>query len=376
MDDWLAEAGAPDERAAPRRVVRARGADSQVVAELAELARRRERPALVVGAGADDAETWEALVALAERLVCPVWQESFSSRAGFPQDHPLFAGHLPADRIRLRETLAPHDVVLAVGSPVFRQYPFDPRAVRECGNASSRWSAATGRGSPQHRRPRAPGGARRRCAPSSRASCPRARARRPAARAARAARSAGGGRAAARGHVFAAMAERIPRDAIVIEESPSSRPELLERLPARESLGFISPAMGGLGFALPAATGCAWRCPTGRSSRSSATAPPCTPSRRSGAPRSYRAGALFVDPLQRRLRDHGPPRRAGRRHAAVAGLRGRRRGLARAFGCPARRVSEHDELLAALDEVLPGLGGRDEPLLLEVAVAPDSTFAP
>ena len=99
-------------------------------AELAELLGGASSPALVVGAGADDPETWKALVALAERLGCPVWQESFSARAGFPQDHPLFAGHLPADRIRLRETLAPHDVVLAVGAPVFRQYPFDPRAVR------------------------------------------------------------------------------------------------------------------------------------------------------------------------------------------------------------------------------------------------------
>ena len=44
-------------------------------------------------------------------------------------------------------------------------------------------------------------------------------------------------------------------NAIVIEESPSSRPELITRLPARESLGYLSPAMGGLGFALPAATG-------------------------------------------------------------------------------------------------------------------------
>ena len=41
----------------------------------------------------------------------------------------------------------------------------------------------------------------------------------------------------------------------MIEESPSSRPELIIRLPARESLGYLSPAMGGLGFALPAATG-------------------------------------------------------------------------------------------------------------------------
>ena len=39
------------------------------------------------------------------------------------------------------------------------------------------------------------------------------------------------------GHVFAAIADRLPRNGIVIEESPSSRPELLVRLPARESLG-------------------------------------------------------------------------------------------------------------------------------------------
>ncbi len=57
------------------------------------------------------------------------------------------------------------------------------------------------------------------------------------------------------GHVFAALAERLPRNAIVIEESPSTRPELIVRLPARESLGALSPAMGGLGFALPAAIG-------------------------------------------------------------------------------------------------------------------------
>ncbi len=45
------------------------------------------------------------------------------------------------------------------------------------------------------------------------------------------------------------------KDAIVLEEAPSNRPELLARLPARDNLGLISPAMGGLGFAMPAAIG-------------------------------------------------------------------------------------------------------------------------
>ena len=51
-------------------------------------------------------------------------------------------------------------------------------------------------------------------------------------------------------------------------------------------------------------------------------------------------------------------------------------GMARALGCDARRVDEHGELLAALDEVLPGLAGRTTPLLLEVIVEPDPDFDP
>jgi benzoylformate decarboxylase len=51
-------------------------------------------------------------------------------------------------------------------------------------------------------------------------------------------------------------------------------------------------------------------------------------------------------------------------------------GLARSFGCPARRVATYDGLVETLDEVLPGLAGRDEPLLLEIVVAPDSSFHP
>jgi benzoylformate decarboxylase len=44
--------------------------------------------------------------------------------------------------------------------------------------------------------------------------------------------------------------------------------------------------------------------------------------------------------------------------------------IAEGFGCPARRISTHDELIAALDELMPTLAEREAPLLLEVAVAP------
>jgi benzoylformate decarboxylase len=43
-------------------------------------------------------------------------------------------------------------------------------------------------------------------------------------------------------------------------------------------------------------------------------------------------------------------------------------GIARCLGCPSIRVQTHDELLRTLDDVLPGLAGRREPLVVEVAL--------
>jgi benzoylformate decarboxylase len=50
--------------------------------------------------------------------------------------------------------------------------------------------------------------------------------------------------------------------------------------------------------------------------------------------------------------------------------------VARGLGCPARRVESHDDLLAQLDDAVPTLAARREPLLLEVVVEPDPVFAP
>jgi benzoylformate decarboxylase len=48
--------------------------------------------------------------------------------------------------------------------------------------------------------------------------------------------------------------------------------------------------------------------------------------------------------------------------------------IARSFGCEARRVVTHDELVAALDEVVPTLADRTTPILLDVAVTKSATF--
>jgi benzoylformate decarboxylase len=76
IGDWLQEA---DELAAgsPASIVRSRAVAPADVAPLAELLAEASSPAFVVGAGADSRDGWDAVVALAERLRCPVWQEPF-----------------------------------------------------------------------------------------------------------------------------------------------------------------------------------------------------------------------------------------------------------------------------------------------------------
>jgi benzoylformate decarboxylase len=176
--------------------------------------------------------------------------------------------------------------------------------------------------------------------------------------------------------VFAALAERLPPETVLVEETPSNRPELHARIPARTPLGFLSAAMGGLGFALPAATGV----------RMAQRGRPVVAVVGDGSAlygiqalwsaAHYGVGVLFVvlanggyaimDLLA--ARHGGEPPWPGF-DVDVAGL-------ARAFGCPARLVAEHDELLAALDDVVPTLAARREPLLLEVVVEPDESFEP
>jgi benzoylformate decarboxylase len=376
MDDWSAAADEERELPAATRVMRARAADPAALAELAALLAGAKAPVLVVGAGASDPETWRGLVALAERLRCPVWQESFGARAGFPQDHPHFAGHLPADRVRLRETLAPHDLVLVVGTSAFRQYPYVEGPFARPG---TRVAVVSSDPAEAHRSPAdlavlaSPAtvcAELARLVPAREGPAPTSFVR-PAPP-----EPPAGDEPLRAGHVLAAMAERLPRNAILIEETPSNRPELCARIPAREPLGFLSAAMGGLGFALPAAVGLRMARPEVPVAAIVGDGSSLYGIQALWSAAHYRAGALFVilsnggyavmDRLVEQRGSKGPWPGFG---VDVAGM-------SRALGCPARTITEHGDLLQTLDEVLPGLQDRSEPLLLEVAVAPDTSFAP
>jgi benzoylformate decarboxylase len=376
MDDWSAPVEAEREDAAPARVVRAAAADPAAIAALAEFLSDARAPALVVGAGADSREAWAAVSELAERLVAPVFQESFGARAGFPQDHRLYAGVLPADRPRLREKLAPHDAVLVVGAPVFRQSPYASGRLTEAG---TRIAVVGDNPDEVHRSPAElavlapPAAVCRELAERvpAREAAPPEPFRPPPAPAPPAA-----GEPLQAGHVLAALAERLPRDAIVVEEAPVDRPEIHERLLAREPLGYLSAAMGGLGFALSGATGVRMALPERPVVAVVGDGSALYGIQALWSAAHYRAGVLFV------ILSNGGYAimdRLAERHGAAGpwpGFDVDIAALARAQGCAAERIEEHSALLETLDEVVPELATREEPLLLDVAIAPTATFAP
>ena len=288
MDDWLQDADPEREDASAGRVLRARAVDDAAVDELAAFLESGRSPALVVGAGADEPETWEALVELAERLVAPVFQESFGARAGFPQDHRLFAGFLPgrsptpagapgavrrrprgrsgrvppvavdaraaSPRTGTRLALVSDDPAEVHRSPVELAVLAPPAAAasgaRRAGCRSgtpTRRSSSGPRLRPPRRARRAadgePRAGRARGAPAGGGDRPRGGARRPA---------------------------RDPR--------PAARPRVRSASSA--------PPWAASASACPRRPGCAWRCRTGPWSRCSGTAHRSTASRGSGAPRT------------------------------------------------------------------------------------------
>ena len=100
--------------------------DPERLREFAEVIRHASNPVLIYGAAIARGNGWKQAVALAEALNAPVWAAPSSERVPFPEDDPLYVGGLPFAMGPLSDKLAGHDVVLVVGAPVFRYYPYVP----------------------------------------------------------------------------------------------------------------------------------------------------------------------------------------------------------------------------------------------------------
>src|SRR4051794_19488434 len=173
-------------------------------------------------------------------------------------------------------------------------------------------------------------------------------------------------------HLMAALAARIPAETVVVEETPSSRPDLHRLLPARAPLGFLSAAMGGLGFALPAAIGVRMAAPRRPVVAVVGDGSALYQVQALWSAAHYGVGVLVVVLANGR---YAIMDRLAEGHAGDAPWPAfpeiRLAAVAAGLGCPSLAVVDAAALQRVLDDVVPGLARRTEPLLVEVAVEAD-----
>ncbi|MEO3825043.1 benzoylformate decarboxylase [Actinomadura sp. B10D3] len=365
-DDWDRPA-----RPVPHRELRTGfTAPPAVLQEVAGALNEAANPVLIVGAGVDDEGALPGVVSLAERIGAPVWISPLSGRSGFPEDHPLFRGFLPPVRDQLSRRLEDHDVILALGTPIFTYHVhsegrFIPDGSRlfhlDCDPAQAAWApvgtsvlttidaAVSGlldlvdkadRPLPEPRVPLAKPQAADPIDPA---------------------------------FVVETLKERMPEDAVVVEEVPSYREMFHARLPITRSGGFLTTGSGALGWGLPVAVG---RALTGSGERVVCVI--------GDGSIMYSVQGLWTAAQHRvpmtvivlNNQGYGAVKALGRRidletvpgtdlpgidFVEVAG----------GLGCPGRTVTTAAELDAAMAEGL----GHDGPFLIDVRVTPDDTAA-
>jgi benzoylformate decarboxylase len=249
VDDW----DRPCALLASRRVSRVVAGDPGLLQEAAAALANARQPVMVVGAGVARDDAWDESIALAEQLEAAVWVSPMSSRNSFPENHRLFAGFLPADRSAIVARLTGSDLILALGAPVFTyhveghgphvpqgaeliQLTDDPAAAAWCAVGTSIVTnlklgvAALLAHAPVSVR------APRRLSRSLTALAPER---------------------LTDAYLLQQIAALRPAGSIVVEEAPSARGAMHERLPMNERESFFTCASGGLGHGLPAAVGVA-----------------------------------------------------------------------------------------------------------------------
>jgi benzoylformate decarboxylase len=209
-----------------------------------------ERPALVIGSGVANAGGWHEAVRLAEKAGCAVWAAPYAARETFPEDHPQFAGFLPAWRDTLRKLLDPYDAILVAGAPVFTWHvegsgPHFPGHAKLMALSDDPQHLAALPGG---------GGVLGNVAEGLALLAERANAR---AYAGKPRTFDDPAPAMTAKYVLKRVAALRPADAVIVEEAPTARGPEHDVLPIVREGGFYTCASGGLGYSLPASVGVA-----------------------------------------------------------------------------------------------------------------------
>jgi benzoylformate decarboxylase len=265
--EGVVELGAPT-RVAPR----IRG-DRAAVEAAAEALARARRPLILAGDAVAQSGAHAELVAVAEALGAPVYAEGVANTASFPSSHPLFRGAFARIAPAVRQILSEADVLFSVGGDLLTlSLPSDidpmppdlpivhldtdpwelgknyPTAVAILGDPKATLpdllAALEGRMTPARRQQARERLEAVRAAKERHLDDLRARARAEAQRTPMTSLAAVG-----------AVAEALPREAVVVDESISSSGGLRNLIASDDPQSFFGLRGGGIGWGLPAAIG-------------------------------------------------------------------------------------------------------------------------
>ena len=270
--DVLQAEGAVELLAPTRVAPRIRG-DKSAVAAAAEMLARAERPLILAGDAVAQSDAHAELVAVAEALGAPVYAEGVANTASFPASHPLFRGSFVRVAPAVRQVLSEADVLFSVGADLItlslpseidpmppglevihldtdpwelgKNYPAqvailgDPKATLPDLLAELEARLTPGRRRQARERLAATGVAKARHAEEL-----RTRARAEAQRSPMTALA-----------LMSAVADALPPDAVVVDESISSGAGLRSLLRSDDPQSFYGLRGGGIGWGLPAAIG-------------------------------------------------------------------------------------------------------------------------
>lgn len=247
-------------------------------AALEALAKRllsAKKPVILAGHEIATADAFAEAAELAETLGAPVLQQTVAWGAHFPSEHPAYLGALNRDQKYVRRVLSDYDLMFCVGADVLKMSVWSeteplPETTAVAMIGLRDWEM--GKNFPAEIALRADvketlkalipllkklGGAK--LAESAKKSlaemAPRNWSAQKAARRAKLATPAAGDKPLPAEWVMMRMSEKLPKDAIVVEEGLTSTATLPAYFPFRDKNSFFGNVSGGIGWGIAAAVG-------------------------------------------------------------------------------------------------------------------------
>ena len=258
--------------ASTRIAPRIRG-DAGAIEAAADLLARAKRPVIVAGDAVTQGDALAEMAEVAELLGAPVYGECVPSTCSFPFTHPLYAGPFPRLGPPIRNMLMGHDLLFSVGGDLFTlSLPSDvepmPEGMTVVHMDTDPWQLGKNYpaqvailGDPKATLPDLAEALRKRLGAGTR--------KERAAKIAELSAAHGAAteklRAKARAEVGAspisplalvgAVADVVPDDAIIVDESISSSHGVRNLFRAQDQRSFYGLRGGGIGWGLPATLG-------------------------------------------------------------------------------------------------------------------------